>query len=416
MADSLYTRKRNVQFRGPTTSEDYNDRIEENYRDLTVLHNRTGSLNEDMKVSYRRLIQDFMSLQRRYDELESRVDVLEAATDTLTFYSDSQVDNDRFDSTSYAIPSASRCLHDSNYGVVVLPRSSSVSKMKLTNADGTQFVPSSFEAVPRGVSGTLDTDSNSFVTDSDPYYSVVSEVGKIWERNVIAAVSDPDGAAVDLYVRVPTEFVTTAKSNVLVVHPYPLFGCDIESISYTTAQNINLNSSDSYTAMNSQALYSGDMDAVGWVPPGAWSGDEIVKSGPKAFYFPATEISGLKIRLRQKSHVVEGGKFLYAYGISHMDLRYDSFADTGRVIMKFDAPTGQTISSVSGVQVDTYNVSVGEKPYAFSYRTIWETSYDSGTYTTTPVPSSQRVWVEITLNKTLSGASPALSAVTLTYS
>jgi hypothetical protein len=416
MSDSLYTQRRNAQSRGPTTSESYNDRIEENYRDLVVLSNRSGALNEDMRSSYGRLAQDFLSLQQRYNELESRVGVLEDATDTLTFYSNSQIDNSRFDATSFAVPLSSRCFHDDSYGIVALPKSSSISKLKLTNADGTQLVPSSFEAIASSVAGSLDGDAGSEVVESDTYYSIINEVGKVWERHVIASSTHPDGAAVDLYVRLPTEFVTTDKANVFVIHPYPVFGCDVESIEYTTAQNVNLNSTDGYVPLNTGLLGNGNTDAVGWVAPGAWSNDKVEKSGNKAFYFDPTSVTGLKVRLRQKSYINEGGKSLYAYGISHMDLRYDSFADTGKFIAKFDAPVGQTISTVSDVEVDLFNVATGEKPYAFDYRVIWETSYESGTYTTTPVPSSQRVWVEITLNKTNNGASPALSGLTITYS
>jgi len=416
MVDSLYTKKRNAQSRGPTTSEDYNDRIEENYRDLVVLYNRTGSLKEDMRAFYGRLAQDFLSLQKRYDELVSRVSVLEDATNTLTFYSATQIDNDRFDSSEYAVPAASRCYHDENHGLVVLPRSSSVSKLRLTNADGTQFIPSSFEALASNVPGALDGDSGSEVIESDIYYSIVNEVGKVWERHVVASAADAEGAAVDLYIRVPTEFLTTAKANVFVIHPYPIFGCDVESISYSTAQDVNLNSTDGYTPLNSGLFSNGNDDAVGWVAPGAWTDDKIVKCGSKAFYFDPKTVTGLKIRLRQKSYLNEGGKALYAYGVSHMDLRYDSFADTGRTIIRFDAPTGSTISSVSDVELDMFNVAVGEKPFLFDYRVIWETSHESGTYTTEPVPLSQRVWVEITLNKANTGTTPALSGMTIAYS
>jgi hypothetical protein len=415
MSDSLYTRQRFGQFRGPTTSEDYNDRVEENYRDLVVLSNRTGSLKEDQKAVFRRLKQEIFTLQRRYDELEERVGVLEDATNTLNFYSSSQVDSARFDSTSFSVPIASRLTHDSVYGLVVLPKSSSISKLKVTNADGTEFVPSSFEAIAQSVAATLDSAAASYVVDSDPYFAVTNEIGKVWERNVIAATTAATGAAVDLYVRVPTEFVTTNKSNVLVIHPYPGFGCDIDSIEYTTSQNPNLNSTDTYTALNSSALATGNTDAIGWVAPGGWTNDEVQKSGVKAFYFDPKEITGLKIRLRQKSYITEGGKYLYTYGLSNLDLRYDSFSDTGRAIFKFDAPTGSTISNISNVELDLYNIPAGEKPYISDYRVIWETSYDSGTYTTTPVASSQRVWVEVTLNKSNNGTSPALSGLTITY-
>ncbi len=416
MSDSLYTKSRFAQFRGPTTSEDYNDRIEENYRDLVVLKNRTGALNEETKAVYRRLAQEMFNMQRRYDELEERVGILEDGTNTLSFYSNSQIDNDRFDSTSFAVPQASRCFHDVNYGLIVLPRSSSMSKFKSVNANGQSFVPSSFEASANGVPGTLDRLASSYVVDSDIYFAVVNEVGKVYERNVIAEANDPAGAAVDLYMKVPTEFLSTDKSNVLVIHPYPVFGCEIESVEYTTTRNPSFNSTDSYSPLNSNLYGNGDMDAVGWVAPGAWSGDEIVNSGIKAFYFDSKDITALKIRLRQKSFIVEGGKFLYAYGLSNVDLRYDSFSNSGRTIIRFDAPDGSTISDVSNVELDIYNIAAAANATLSDYRIIWETAYDSGTYTTSSVPFSQRVWVEVTLNKADDGTSPALSGLTITYS
>lgn len=416
MSDSLYTKPRFAQFRGPTTSEDYNDRIEENYRDLVVLKNRTGLLNEETKAVYRRLLQDLFNIQRRYDELEERVGILEDATNTLSFYSNSQIDNDRFNSTSFEVAQASRCLHDVNYGLVVLPRSSSLSKLKAINADGKTFVPTSFQSAANGVAGTLDRAGDSYVVDSDIYFAVVNEVGKVYERNVIAQTSDPGGAAVDLYVKVPSEFLSTDNSNVLVIHPYPAFGCEIESIEYSRVRNPSFNSTDSYSPLNSNLYGNGDMDAVGWVAPGAWSGDEIVNSGIKAFYFDSKDITALKIRLRQKSFVVEGGKYLYAYGLSNIDLRYDSFANTGKTMIRFDAPEGSTISDVSNVELDIYNVAAGAKASLSNYRVIWETAYDSGVYTTSSVPFSQRVWVEVTLSKADDGTSPALSGLTITYS
>ena len=291
-----------------------------------------------------------------------------------------------------------------------------MSKFKVTNADGRDFVPTSFETIANGVPGTLDRAADSYVVDSDLYFAVINEVGKVYERNVIAQTSDPGGAAVDLFMKVPTEFLSTNKSNVLVIHPYPALGCEIESIEYSTVRNPSLNATDSYTPLNSNLYGNGNADAVGWVAPGAWMGDEIENAGIKAFYFDAKDITALKIRIRQKSFMVEGGKYLYAYGLSNIDLRYDSFSNTGKTIIRFDAPDGSTISDVSNVEFDIYNVAAGAKATLSDYRIIWETAYDSGTYTTTSVPFSQRVWVEVTLNKADDGTSPALSGLTITYS
>jgi len=416
MTESLYTYRRGAKHRGPTTSEDYNNRIEENYRDLVVLYNRTGGLREDAKSAFSRFIKENMALQDAYNDLESRLTVLEAAANKLSFRSSAQIDVDRFDSTAYEITSGSRCYHDMKYGQIVLPKSSSTSKLRLTTTNGDDFIPSSFAASAVGVPGTLDDSSISYVQSSDPQYAVLSELGKIWERSVIATNAAPLGAAVDLYIRIPVEFTATDRANALVVDPFPALGCSIESIEYTTASSVNLNDTDSYLPLNYQTLYPGDSGAVGWLAPGAWAGDEIIDSGLKTFYFDPINITGLKIRLRQKSYFEEGGKVVYSYGLSNLDLRYDSFNDMGKTIIRYDAPAGYTISSVSDVQVDIFNVPLGDKPEAYSYRVIWETAYDSGSYTTSEVALSKRVWVELTLNKTTQNITPAVSGIVLTYS
>jgi len=297
MTESLYTSRRGAKYRGPTTSEDYNNRIEENYRDLVVLYNRTGGMHEDVKAAFSRFIKENMALQHAYTDLESRLAILEAASNTLSFTSSAQIDVSRFDSTAFEVSTGSRCYHDSKYGQIVLPRSSSTSKIRLTTVNGEDFVPSSFAASATGVPGTLDDPSVSYVQSSDPHHAIIGELGKIWERNVIASSVDPLGVAVDLYVRLPVEFTATDKANALVIDAFPSLGCSIESIEYTTISSVNLNSADSYTPLNHQTLYSGTPGAVGWLPPGAWSGVEIIDAGLKIFYFDPMNITVDKIRL-----------------------------------------------------------------------------------------------------------------------
>ena len=40
MADILNTKKRDYQYNGPVESSDYNERVEENYKDLVYLYNK----------------------------------------------------------------------------------------------------------------------------------------------------------------------------------------------------------------------------------------------------------------------------------------------------------------------------------------------------------------------------------------
>lgn len=417
MTEPLYSKQEHAQFRGPTNSSDYNERIENLYKDLMVNANKVGLLEEDVRLFFQRIIKEHYSLAKIAEDLEARLDALEATDTRLTFGDPDAVDNDRFNSTEFAISTDNRLFWDSQHNLFTLPKveTSSFSKLKFQNSDGQYVIPSSFEAIANGYEGTADSVAATLDT-SDVYNAVLQEIGTIWERNVIVAAPDPDGAVMTLHVRFPTDLVVNENTNCIVVHPFPVMGCDLLEVAYTTQPNVSLNSSDNYQPLNVDEFYANNSSAIGWVPPGGWSGDSILNCGPKAFYFDPKTITGLRIKLRQKNYYVEDNKYIYSYGLSKLDARYEKFLDTGKFIVRFDAPTGQTISDVSDVEPRIWNVAEADLPNLFSYRTIWETAYNSGVYTTTPVPLSQRVWVEVTLAKTTNNGTPALSGLNIEYS
>lgn len=417
MVDSLYTEKENAQFRGPTTSDNYNSRIENLYKDLVYLSNKLGIAEEHLRLIFQRVIKDHFSITQALEDLELRVDTLEAAENRLTFKTTDQVDNTRFDATAYEVAPVDQLTPDSQHGLLTLPRveSSSSSKLFFLNTNGEAILPSSFESVVKGDAASADS-AGALIDTSDLYNAFIPTAGVVWERNVVVDSPHANGAIMDVYVRFPIDLAVTADTNALVVHPFPMMGCDILDIAYTTDFDLILNENDQYTTLNSGTIYSGDPAAVGWVPPGGWSGDEILNSGPKAFHFPPKPITGMKIRLRQKNYFTESGKYIYSYGLSRLEARYDKFLDLGRTILRFDAPDAETISSVDSVAPEIYNISEAELSSIFSYRVIWETTYDSGVYTLTPVPFSQRVWIEVSLSKSLKKASPALSGLIVSYS
>lgn len=417
--DVPYTQKRAAQFRGPSTSDDFNKRIEENYNDLVVLYNRARLSEVELEELFRRMVKDHLSLVRVIDDLEERIVTLENNTRRFTFYSESQIDADRFNADpTFAIDSTQRLSFDTRHGIMTLPKIalSSLSKLFYTDTEGNEVVPSTLEMRVLGVSGTADTPL-ALIDTSSPEYALYRKPGLIWERNIITDESNPNGAELELYVKVPTDLFTTADANAIVIHPFPYFGCSVREISYTLNVDPLLQESDGYTPFNDSAYYAGEDDAKGWVIPGGWDGiyvgaDAAVNSGPRTYYFSPKPITAIRIRLHQATYAREAGKFVYSYGLSHLDLRYDKFLSTGRTILRFDAPDGQTISSVDDVQPQIWNVSPAVLTDVFSYRAIWETAPNSGVYTESPVANSQRVWIEVTLQNT-DGWTPALSGLTI---
>lgn len=420
MADSLYTQKRQVQFRGPTTSEDYNARIEENYKDLVFLYNKSRVLDDQLNSGLGRLVKDQIALMDYIEALKLRIVALENdSSNYLFFTSPNQVTTTSFINTPYEIDPAYICTYFNKYNILTLPYLDvgSFSQLAYYTDDNRAVIPPGLET--RVVQDTTSADgAYADVKTSEPERAILNEVGQIWERHILVDAPVSQGAACTLYIRVPSDLGRRAESNCLILDPFPALGVTVESIEYTSVSNPVLSDTDGYTPLNYRDLYSGDLNAVGWVPPGAWSDDTIISCGPKKFYFEPRRITAFRIKLRQKVYYKEYSQYLYSYGLTGLDLRYDKFNPSkyGKSIIKFEAPNGKTISSVTDVLPLLYNVPEYAIPEAFSYRIIWETALNSQVYTLTPVVNSQRVWIEVTLNMTSENISPALSGLTVVYS
>lgn len=418
MADTPFLRPRSFQFRGPKDSSDYNLRLEEAYRDMVALYNRARLAEINQAEFYRRAFKDLISLSATVNELTTRIKSLEDGLNIINFSSVDQIDPTRFDGTDFEIPSSSVCSIDSTHGVITLPKveTSSLSKLFFTNTSDVDVLPSTLET--RVVPNQTTADSSSSALDtSDPELAIIRRSGRIWERNVIAAAPDiQNGAQMTLYVKVPTDLFTTEKSNCILIHPFPVYATDILEIAYTSSAVVLMEDSDNYIPLNFNHIYSGDTDAIGWTPPGGWDGDTYIDAGLRSYYFDPTLVTGVRIKFRQRNYFRENSRYIYSYGLSRFDLRYDKFLSTGKTMIQFDAPQGQTISSIDDVQPRIWNVPEAVLDESFSYRVIWETAEDSGVFTVTPVPLSKKVWIEVTLNETSGHGTPALSNIVVSYS
>lgn len=417
MSEAPFTKLRNLQYRGPSTSDDYNARIQENYKDLVVLKNQSRVLSEHIREGYARILKDQDGIVTQLADLESRVLILESSARGLTFYTNDQIDNDIFIGTPFEIASTSQCSFDGTHGILTLPKidTSSLSKYSFSDPTGRAIIPSSLETRVQPVEGSAD-DGTALIDTSEVELSILNQVGQIWERNVIVGAPNINGAQLFLYIKNPTDLFTTPFTNSILIHPFPSLGVQVTSVFYSTSANILMDDTDSYQPVNDQVLYSADSNAVGWVPPGGWPGDGITNCGYKLFIFDQKEITGLKIGLRQDNYYHEGTQYIYSYGLSSLDLRFSKYLPTGSTMIRFSAVAGTTISNILNVQPQIYNVSPVELPDVFSYQVVWETALNSGVYTLSPVPLSTRVWLNVTLNATAGQGSPALNGITLSYS
>ena len=416
MVDEIRTKKRDYQYNGPVDSSDYNSRIEENYQDLVYLYNKSNLIDSRLRGIFERVLKDHVYLTNAIVDLSDRIKALEGSENTISIHSFSQLDYASFSSTSFAV-SGTELLHfDPTYNIVTLPRvlSSSFSKLKFGQSGVGQIVPDYFKAVlDLSYSGV---DSTGAVVDTTPIYNAILDYpDKVWKRNVISDSNPTTGAQMMLYIKIPGELAGSLKTNTIKLNPYPAFGADVFSIEYTTNANPTLTSADGWIPLNRNAYYDSDPTAVGKVPPGGWAtvgSDSIRNSGPLYFVFPDTDITGIRIKFNQRNYIYELGKYVYTYGLSDIDIRYDKYLPTGRTIIKYTPKSGDVINEITNITPKIYNVPLSQIDDVFNYRIIYD---DSGTYSTTNPGANNHVWIEVSLSAANDGTAPVLSDLIVEY-
>jgi len=416
MADSINTQKRSIQYRGPVDSADYNLRIEENYKDLVYLYNKLSLIDSRLAQSFERVIKDQAFLGSVVEDLIDRIEALEATGNKISIHSFSQLDYINFVGTSFAVSSTDLLSLDPYYNTITLPKvtGSSTSKLKFFNSSIGQIVPDFFKTYIQNNYVGVDVAGN-IVNTTPTYNAILDDPNKIWKRNVIVNESSSSGAQMMFYVKVPTEFTGSMKTNCIKLNPYPMHSVDISTIEYTTTQNPTLTESDGWIPVNSSGLYNGISDAIGNVAPGGWAtagSDTVFNSGPLSFYFAEKEITAIRVKMVQRNYFKELDKYIYTYGLSDLDIRYDKFLPSGKTIIKFTAPQGQLIEEITDVVPFIYNVPLSQMSNAFSYRVIYD---DAGNYSLSNPGSSSHVWIEVTLNMLEDKTPPVLSDLLISY-
>jgi hypothetical protein len=423
MAEIMNTKKRDMQYGGPVDSNDYNSRIEENYQDLLYLYNKANVVDSKLEQAFERVLKDQAMLSNAVNDLRDRVSALEAGNNRTSIHSFNQIQFSRFNSTDFSIGPNELLTVDPHYNIITLPKvpNASSSKIKFYNSSAGQVVSDLFKTSVQNNLGGIDT-PGAIVNTTPVYNAIMDDPSKVWSRTLISDTNSLGAAQMMFYCKIPAEFTGSLKANCLKLNPYPMHSVNVYSIEYTNKINPTLTDADGWTPLNFNSLYDGEVEAVGHVPPGAWiinGSDEIVNSGPLCFYFADLDMTAVRIILRQENYFKELNKYIYTYGLSDFDIRYDKFASSGKTILNFKAPPDKLIASINGVDPVMFNVPRSLASQAFSYRVIYP--FDSGSefidssYTVSNPGASAEVWIEITLNMLEDKTAPVLSDLIIDY-
>ena len=416
MSELIYTKRRTRQYNGPLNSDDHNSRIEENYQDLVYLYNKYNVFDQKLSEAFERVLKDHIFINQYIKDMDNRITALESAENLISIHSLSQIDLLAIPASELSIQTDELLSYDPVYNIVTLPKieGSSTSKVKFFSQNDGQVIPNFFETKVGNTLAGVDG-PGAIIDSTNVHNAILDRSDKYWKRSIIANAPSIYGAQTYVYVKIPSEFSGSKKCNYFKLNPFPAFGVDIMSIEYTTNSNVTMSQSDGWEPLNKDKIYDGVTEAIGSVPPGGWStvgADIISNAGPIAFYFAELEITAIRFLMRQKNYLVENNKYIYTYGLSDMDIRYDKFLPSGRIIFKFNAPQGEVIDNINYVTPKIFNVSESLLSEVFDYRVIYN---DGAIYTTENPGSSNSVWIEVTLNQLSDGTAPVLSDLIINY-
>ena len=117
-------------------------------------------------------------------------------------------------------------------------------------------------------------------------------------------------------------------------------------------------------------------------------------------------------KFNQKNYFTELGNYIYTYGLSDLDIRYDKFLPTGRTIIKYTPKIGDVIEEITNVTPKIYNVPLSQISNVFDYRIIYD---NGGTYSLENPGANNHVWIEVTLSVANDTTAPVLSDLIIQY-
>ena len=410
MSEFIYTQRKSTQYHGPISSQDFNERIEQNYSDLIYLYNKYSVLDKKIAEIIERVVKENIFLSSAVNDLVDRIRVIESInTNQISLHSKSQIDLLPFVSTSYAIAASEALVFNDYYNHITLPQvvGSSHSKIKYVNITKGQVVPDFLETrIDPNISGG---DGNGAVIDTTPVQNAfINQPDKVWRRNVILNEANPLGVSMYFYIKRPAGAIGSSLANSICFSPFPSSGVDVVKVEYTTVSSPSLSDKDSYYSFNA-GHYDQEYDALGKVAPGGWSkvgSDTIINSGPLKFYCGEKAITAVRILLRQRNYVKENGSYVYTYGLSDIDVRYEKFLGSGRTFIRFNAPEGKTINEILNVSPKIYSHPQSVLNNVFSYRIF----YPSGSnYVLVNPNTCSHVYIEVTLAMLDDKVPPVLS-------
>lgn len=334
MIDKVKAAWNSFKYRGPSSSHDFNQFIDDSFEDFTALKRAAVTLAEETSNVVGKTSREQLALARKINELSDSV------RDTGTYcYADL---SDRSivgwtDRNDTAIPLASRLHHSPVYGYISL---NGTMYDVLAVRDESGFIVPDY--VETAYTSTYEADA---AQGDDTRRALSGWEREVWER-VSLLNSDATPTQGSYFVRVPSQLLRRPESNCLIFHPFPNYSTDY-IVKYTTDQDPVLTADGS--------TWNDFPDYISYV--GSGTTGFITNSQHRLIQFPLTQITALRIDLRQQNAFLHDSSYIFSFGIRHLSAGYlDYSSASGMIRITVQKPTGNFTEVQSGAVITYSNL------------------------------------------------------------
>ncbi|HEY8541709.1 MAG TPA: hypothetical protein VIL29_04955 [Pseudothermotoga sp.] len=395
--------KREAQFRGPSSSEDFNKWMDDNYYDLIQLFNFATEYGIEIPRNMEMLVVENITLQKKLNSLQSLIDNI---TKALT--SENKVLYKSFASSVTFADSTDgiNLEHDTDFGLLKIPHVQEISKIYLVDLNKQNFIPKTFQAkvyesvepidIKEATIDLPDVASN----DSNLLDMFDGDKSSFWLRKTIK-----DSSVSDVYfcieLDLPINIINHTRANILTIDPTPLSSITLLDIYYRTVNDW-------------QRLPSYPTKEIG----GQIQPVEINDLGRMKFCFPTRDVVGVRIYCKQSNWFLENEMRNFYYGFRNIDVNYMAFrTETSKIRVAFDIPDQEKMfTSILSVKPIFSDGSIVGSDLFSVYKIHYNLAgQDTEAKLGEQLPAGvQRVYVEIGLMLS-SQVSPLLSGLVMEY-
>lgn len=396
--------KREAQFRGPSSSEDFNKWMDDNYYDLIQLFNFATEYGIEIPRNMEMLVVENITLQKKLNSLQSLIDNI---TKALT--SENKVLYKSFASSVTFADSTDgiNLKHDTDFGLLKIPHvQEEISKIYLVDLNKQSFIPKTFQSkvyesvepidIKEATIDLPDVASN----DSNLLDMFDGDKSSFWLRKTIK-----DSSVSDVYfcieLDLPINIINHTRANILTIDPTPLSSITLLDIYYRTVNDW-------------QRLPSYPTKEIG----GQIQPVEINDLGRMKFCFPTRDVVGVRIYCKQSNWFLENEMRNFYYGFRNIDVKYMAFrTKTSKIRVAFDIPDQEKMfTSILSVKPIFSDGSIVGSDLFSVYKIHYNLAgQDREANLGEPLPAGvQRVYVEIGLMLS-SQVSPLLSGLVMEY-